>query len=342
MHSIPKTNLPKNYKNSPKHKPESAGRLMISKILTVSGDASVYQVEKKLRSKITDLDTLNYIYIVDSSQVLKGVISIKELYQAHKIDPKSPISNFTRKKLIVAHPHSNQEKISHLALKHNIKDIPIVDKTKKLLGVVPNDTIMDLIYQEATEDMFRMSGITETESYDDIFQLDIITLLKRRAPWLIIGLFGGILAAGIINQFEEVLAENLIIAAYIPLVVYMTGATLAQMQAFIIRDLAVNPKLDFITYLLKQLHILFWIGLMVSAILYLLSFVMYRSSAVSLTLALSLFLAMFTSIFTGLLFPVLFQKLNLDPANASGPIATIVQDILSVVVYLIIAQFFLL
>jgi magnesium transporter len=160
-------------------------------------------------------------------------------------------------------------------------------------------------------------------------------------PWLVLGLLGGILAARIVGGYEDILSKNLILAAFIPLIVYMADAVGTQMEAFIIRDLAVNPKLVFSRYLLKQIAIIAVLGSFISMLLFTISFLIYHTINVSIVLAISLFCAILSSVFSGLLIPWLFARMKFDPADASGPIATILQDTTSIVVYFSIASLLL-
>ena len=125
------------------------------------------------------------------------------------------------------------------------------------------------------------------------------------------------------------------------IIVYMADAVGTQMEAFIIRDLAFNPQLHFLKYFIRQFTITSIISIFSSIVLYVLSYLFYRDYSVSLVLSLSLSIAIISSIFTGILIPYFLSKLKFDPANASGPIATIIQDILSVVVYFLIATWLL-
>ncbi|MEW6569883.1 MAG: magnesium transporter [Nitrospirota bacterium] len=174
-----------------------------------------------------------------------------------------------------------------------------------------------------------------------LFELPLSVSVKHRIPWLIVGLLGGILAAKAIGFFEGTLTKNLVLAAFIPLVVYMSDAVGTQMEAFIIRDLAVNPRLNFLRYLTKQLQIVILIASIISVILFLASILLYRDFDIGKVLGITLFSAIISSVFTGLIIPYLLSRLKFDPADASGPIATIIQDILSVIIYFGIASLIL-
>ena len=142
-------------------------------------------------------------------------------------------------------------------------------------------------------------------------------------------------------MFEKTLEANLILAAFIPLIVYMGGATLAQTQAFLIRDLAINPNLKFSKYFSKQLTVIFSIGLITSALILAFGFIFINDWLIIEILSAALFAAILSSIITGLIVPYIFYSLRLDPANASGPIATILQDIMGVTLYFLIAALLL-
>jgi len=173
---------------------------------------------------------------------------------------------------------------------------------------------------------------------DDEIHISILKALRHRLPWLLLGLFGGIFSARIIEGFEKILQKNIVLAAFIPLIVYMADAVGTQMESFIIRDTAMHPRVNFSKYFIKQFFIISIIGFILSGGLFTFGIYQYESLNIALTLAISLFLATISSMITGLFIPVIVEKLHIDPANVSGPIATIIQDILSITIYFIIAS----
>lgn len=319
--------------------PESAGRLMTVHVPVTSPESTVADIERLLLKKARDLESINYVYVVDAEQRLVGVISIKEVFQEQKL---APVGQVMITRLITVRPHADQERVVHLALAHDLKAVPVVDKNGVFLGAVLSRALLHTIYREASEDLLRLAGIKHSESmFDNVLKLPLTKSLEHRAPWLLLGLLGGVLAAGIIGWFEAILQKNLILAAFIPLMVYMADAVGTQMEAFVIRDLAVNPALDFLQYLLRQFIIVCLLGLITSGLLLAISLVLYKDLQIALVLALSLFIAITSSVVTGLVIPYLFGRLKQDPANASGPIATIVQDILTVTIFFLIASWLL-
>lgn len=318
----------------------SAGSLMTKGVPLVEADSLISSIEEYLLKNTKKLNSINYVYIVSKTGILKGVISIKEIFRQAK---SKKVSEVMLKDFISVHPHTTLERTAYLALKNNIKSIPVLDKDGKFLGVVLSDDILKLVYHLAQKNTSRLAGIHHHHfnKIDDISTLSLFSSLKHRLPWLILGLFGGLLAAQVIGLFESTLAVNIILAAFIPLVVYMASAVGTQLGFFIIRDLFINPKLNFFIYILRQLKVILFMGIIVSGLVFLMIFIFYNQMTIALVLALAMFLAIISSIITGLFIPYAFSRLSFDPANASGPIATIIQDLMSVTIYLLVAQAFL-
>ncbi|MEK7136959.1 MAG: magnesium transporter, partial [Patescibacteria group bacterium] len=151
------------------------------------------------------------------------------------------------------------------------------------------------------------------------------------------GLIGGLIAARIIANFETTLEQNLILAAFIPLIVYMGDAVGTQMEACIIRDLALDAYLPFRRYFFRQLLIIGTIGILFGITIFIAASLFFRNAGIGQVLGIALTAAIISSVFTGLLIPYFASKLRLDPADASGPIATIIQDILSITIYFAVA-----
>ena len=330
---------PKVPESRPRNNPaESAGRLMVTDVPKVGLGATVGEVREMLAKQTADFNTINYIYIIDESGRFAGVISIKELFRS---PAGAKVADLSPRRLVMVRARTDQERVVQLALNNSLKAVPVVNKDQVFLGVVPSDVILEIMQGEYSEDILRMAGVVPLPAHDNIFNMSLWQSLKHRAPWLVVGLMGGIFAAGIIGRFEELIARNVILASFIPLVVYMADAVGAQMEAFIIRDLAINPGLRFAKYFAKQAAVVITAGLGLSFLLYGVSWLVFGQPLVSLILSVALFSAVLTSLMVGLSIPFLLSRLKFDPANASGPIATIIQDVLSVSAYFLIASWIL-
>lgn len=312
---------------------------MINNVPTALNDFTIGETKKLFYQNLNNYETINYVYIVNNTHKLKGVISLRDLL---RLPDRTKIDEAMIPDPQTVHPYTDQEKVAYKAMKSNLKSMPVVDKGHKFLGIVPSDTILTITYAEAQENLLRFAGVQpQTATSDDIMNLPVKTSLLHRLPWLFIGLLGGLLGASIITNFKTTLEENLILAAFIPLVVYTASAVGMQMQAFYIRDIVINPKFNFSHYFKRQLSVVILLAIIISISLWTIAFGIYQEFTLAAILGIALFATVLSSLITGLIIPYLFNKINLDPANASGPIGTITQDIISLTIYLTIATWFL-
>ncbi len=313
---------------------ESAGGRMITNIPTAKPEETIFDVRERLFKKANDFETLNYIYILDDKEKLIGVLSLKDIFRRPK---DNKIEDLMVKEVISVLPRTDQEKVAILALKHNLKSIPVTNKENFFLGVVPSDVILEILHTEDVEDMLRFAGISKYDTFSSkIFHASPFILTKLRLPWLILGLFGGLLAAQIVSFFEGPLKSHFILAAFIPLIVYMADAVGTQTETLFIRSLVYHP--DIKNYFLKEIKVSFFIALVLGGLLSLITYFWFGLPYIGVTLGISLFFTIVTSFFLGLLVPYLFNKIKKDPAIISGPIGTIIRDILSLLIYFSIAS----
>lgn len=308
------------------------------KVPICHSNQTIVEVKDYLFEKMSYFDTIDYIYILTKNNTLKGVISIHELFKSQS---ESLIKDYFVTKIVKAHPDTDPEKIAHLALNHNIKSIPIVNKQNKFLGVVASDTILDILNKESQEDFMHIEGIIP----NDIYLQKDISIFKNfilRTPWIIVGLLGGLLAARIIGSFENVLEKELMLAAFIPLVAYIANAVGSQTQTLYIRSLAMEQKISMIKYSIKQILISLLIGVACWAVIGLISLVVWKSSVLGIIVGFAVFCSIIVATIFALLIPFLLTKFKKDPAIGSGPFTTIIQDMLSVLIYFLIATIFVL
>jgi magnesium transporter len=316
----------------------SAGRLAISAVPIVKPNESIAEITARLEKDITQFETINYIYVVDSDKKMMGVLSIKDILR----QPKSvTVNEVMIRDFYFVHPYTDQERVALLALKNNIKAVPVVDKQGIFLGVVPSDTILSVLYTEGMEDSMHLAGMPSFTAKETFIDLPLKKMLWHRLPWLLLGLLGGVLSAEVVGLFEGTLSENLILASFIPMIMYMGGAVLSQTQAFFIRDLALNPQLNFRKYFVKQLGVIGIIALSVSVVMLIISLLRHQSLAIANVLSIALLAVVCSTMLTSLVIPYIFQKFKFDPADGSGPMSTVVQDLLGVIIYFLVAYLLL-
>jgi magnesium transporter len=304
---------------------------------TVPAGHTLAETQSYLLSRHGQFDTIDYIYVTGADGRLAGVFSIKELYHH---PPSTNVDSVCRKSpLVTAGAKAHQEEIAYLALRHGIKAVPIVDEQGRLLGVVPHDGVNKILYRELREDILHLAGVTRGHSaFDNIFEIPLLKSVRHRLPWLVVGALGGVAIAQIIGRFEATLSKNLILATFIPLVVYIADAVGTQVEAFVIRDFALFRKLDFARYFARHFLVVLIIAIMVGLLVALATFALYRRADIAFVLGLAVAMSTISALFSGLVVPLIFRKMNVDPANASGPLGTILQDASSVIIYLSIAR----
>ena len=178
-------------------------------------------------------------------------------------------------------------------------------------------------------------------SPEEYFKTPVRTLIKQRVPWLVLGLVGGIFAAQIIGFFEQTLETQLILAAFIPLITYMADAISTETETIFVRDIALNPKINVKKFLSKEIKIGFGVALICSILVAAYSFIRYGSPYLGLVLGISVSAAALIAIVIGTIVPWILYKFKEDPALATGPLTTILQDVLSVTIYFLAASWLL-
>lgn len=290
----------------------------------------VGELKKEIIDSQTLYDSVNYIYIEDKQQRLAGVLSIKELLT---FPGEKKVEEVMQKNVLTVHPHTHEKKAVHVALKHQIKQIPVVDKQGKLQGVIGSDKLLQIADRELEEDMLRLRGIFSKE-FRDVSTLEKTPwhLTRKRLPWLVMGLVGGMFAAQIIGHFEGLLAKEALIISFLPLMVYMSDAVGAQSQTILVRYMSVAGEEKLATYFVKEIITGVLIALVLSLGLGLVSGIIHYPY-LGIVLGASLFCTIIFSIIVAILIPWMLIKTKNDPAVGSGPFATIVRDISSILIY---------
>ncbi len=321
--------------------PDAAANKMITAFPRAKTGETIKNVEKMILKQSKAFDTIDYVYIIDENEALQGVISIKELHAVEKKD--STVEELMTKTLVVAHPSTDQEKLVYLALSHNIKAIPIVDDENRLLGIVPYDTILQIFNEEVRQDTFRFGGIFHKvgKEYATI-KSPASVMIKTRLPWLIIGVLGGSITASIITSFENVLGKLLALAAFAPVLAYLSDAVGTQSETLAVRSLALESKLALKSYFSRELIVAFTIATVCGLLLSAIALIGWQDYSLGIIVGLSMFLSIFAAVFISTSLPFLFKKLNLDPAIASGPFATMVSDVATISIYFGVATLILL
>jgi magnesium transporter len=312
---------------------------MITAVPVIGENATIAEVEVLLVKHASDLDTLSYIYVVNEKKELRGVMSIKEVFRLPKT---TKISEVMKKDIVSVRQHTEQERIALVAIEHNLKSIPVIDNEDHLLGVYPSDVILNILHKEHIESFLKFAGVHRfTDPAKTILTASAGTVIKKRLPWLLVGLGGSSLAATIVNLFEMTLQQQIILAAFIPAITYITDAAGTQTETIFIRSLSINRNMNLRQYFWRETKVGLALSFLLSVITSILILITKHSASLAAILGISFFVAILASIYVALFLPIVFLKAKIDPALTSGPFATIVSDIISLVVYLNVASLIL-
>ncbi len=296
-------------------------------------------IQKFINKNVKDFETIDYIYVIDDKSNLNGVTSIKKVFELPK---KTKIKDIMEKNIISVSPDAEEQKIANLALKHNLKAIPIVEEGK-LIGVILTNKILSILHHALHKRLLYSAGIHKGHlEYEDTMHVPLLLNLEHRIPWLIVGLIGVLLAAGFIGKYESILNQHLILAFFVPAVVYMSSALGIQQQTLLIRDLTIFGKeFKIVPYFFRQTFIGIILGVLIGFIAYIIIDLFWGEPYIALVISLAMLITLVLSSFMSLLITYLFKVFKQDPALGSGPFATIISDVLSIIIYFIVVSLML-
>lgn len=320
------------------HREDTAGGLMTTEYAAIFEDFSVGDAFSHLRLVAADIEIIYYMYVIDSEEKLKGVISIRDLLSAN---PATPVSELMDDDLVVVYPETEQEEVANLMSKYDYMAIPVVNHDQQIIGVVTVDDVMDVMEEEASEDMFKFAGSSEEElNYTSPFQA-----CKSRLPWLFITLGTGFITSSILKNFMTDFNQVLVLAFFVPVVMAMGGNTGIQSSTLVIRGMALNSfsGSDLFKRLMSEIAAGAFMGLACGGVVgiwakYLISTdasiaANYSAFFLAITVGIAMMAAMTFAAMFGALVPIIFDRFDIDPAVASGPFVTSSNDIFALIIY---------
>jgi len=308
--------------------PETAGRYLATHVPIALETEAVGEVLKRLLAR--PYDSVDLVYAVDPQGRLVGIARARDLLS---LAPTDVLRDVMQRRFPSVRPEDDQEWAAALALQHELPTVPVVDAEGLLLGAVPAEALLGILRREHIEDLLRLAGIRrESEQARAAMEEPPARRARHRLPWLLVGLVGSVGSAVVMARFEEALRANLVIAFFVPGIVYLADAIGTQTEAVVVRFLSMS-KVSFPRMLGGELRTGLFIGLTLAALVLPAVALAVGDLRLGLAVALAVVAAgtMATSI--GLFFPWLLFRLGKDPAFGSGPVATIVQDVLSLLIY---------
>lgn len=316
---------------------DSAGSLMVTDFVALEEDLGAKQVIEALQNKYLDVEMPFYIYVVDEYGKLVGVSSLRQLVVVH---PEKPLKEFMATDLVSVKPYTDREEVARLVSRYDYLAIPVVDDDNRIVGIVTVDDVIDILHEAATEDMLKMAGVGE----EYIETQTVFRGTRIRLPWLFASFLGGVAAFFIIGGFEHDLAKITSLAAFIPVIMGMGGNIGTQSSTIVVRGIAtgrINLQ-DFTRVVSKELAVGLILGIVYGLFIGIIARLTFMAEPFSLPLAFAVGLAIITSMtiaaLVGSMVPLIFERLHIDPAVATGPFVTTAIDIVSVYCYFTIAS----
>lgn len=316
---------------------KTAGALMTSDYATLKAEMTVAEALAALRLEAPDAETIYHAYVIDEQRKLQGVVSLRTLILAA---PEQLIGDIMLSKVISSNVHQNQEDVAKTIARYDLIALPIIDNNGALVGIVTHDDAMDVASDEATDDFHKSGGVSSlVSSFKDT---SIKILYRKRVFWLVFLVFGNLISGVGIAHFEDVIAANLVLVFFLPLLVDSGGNAGSQSATLMVRALATGEVVmrDWFSLLGREALVALLLGITMAAAIAVIGY--FRGDAVvSLVLALSMVCVVMIGCVIGMSLPFVLNKLGFDPASASAPLITSVCDASGVAIYLFIASKFL-
>ena len=315
---------------------DSAGGRMRPLLAAMSSKATAAQTIDELR-KIAPEEPAFYIYVVDETERLMGVVPLHALVVAN---PGTRLEEICDSEVIKVNVDDDQEAVAATFKKYDLVAVPVVDGEGRLVGRVLSEDIIDVISEEATEDVYRMAGL----DHEELESWSPVKVAMARLPWLLICLGGTMLSALVAHLFHVTIEKLVVVVLFIPAIAAMGGNMGLQTSAVAIRGMATGQldRTNPLRHMLKEIGSAFLVALACGTVTGLVAWIWGSDAGLGLVVGSSMFVAMSTAAMLGSLLPLFLRGVGVDPALASGPLLTTINDSLGLLIYLGLATIFLL
>lgn len=314
----------------------TAGSIMTTEFISISANQTVRSAMTILKNEAPRAETIYYVFVVNEEKQLVGVISLRDLIVS---DDEMMIGDVMNDRVFSVSVSEDQEEVAKKMKDYNFLALPVVDFQNHLLGIITVDDIMDVMEEEATDDYSKLAAVLDIDSTDK----SPFSAAKKRLPWLIILLFLGMLTASLIGRFEETLNQVAILAMFIPLIAGMAGNTGTQALAVAVRGLATGEIDEESRWklILREAGTGMIIGATCGIVVMLMIYFWKGQFFLGMLVGISIVCALFVATLAGSLVPLIMHRLKIDPAVASGPFITTINDLISIFIYFRIATLFI-
>ena len=318
------------------YEPDTAGGIMATEFVSIRENKTIEKTLKYLQKEAPDAESAYYLYVINKENVLKGVVSLRDIV-CNDFDTK--ISEITNTNVISVPYYMDQEEVASKFEKYGFMTMPVVDENNKILGIVTVDDIVEVMQEETTEDIHRLGGVDEEEKVDGSLRDSV----KSRLPWLIVNLITAILAASVVGAFEGTISQVVTLATFMPIVAGMGGNAGTQSLIIVVRGIALGEldKDNGMRIFIKELLVGLVTGIVIGAIIAVLGFIWERNFVFGIVIGVAMILNMMVATMSGFIVPVILKKLKVDPALASAVFVTTVTDVLGFFFFLGLATMFI-
>jgi magnesium transporter len=318
-----------------KYPKDTAGGIMTTEFFSLSEDATAQEAIRRLQHA-TDAEMVFYIYVTDKDEHLVGVLSLRQLLT---VLPATPLKNIMTRDVMSVTVDMDQEEVARQVASYNLLAIPVVEKDGRLAGIITVDDVVDVIREEATEDMLKMAGAIEE---DTVSKSSSLGSARLRLPWLFTNLVGSLLSGAILWYFRYTIQEVVAIVSFIPVIAAMGGNVGLQSSTLIIRGLATGlvELTDVWTVFFREVKIGLVMGLACGFILTVVGWGLHQGF-LGVVVGVSLVIAFLVSTSMATIMPIVLKRMGVDPAVAAGPFVTTANDITGITIYLTLATVFL-
>ncbi|TXD97585.1 magnesium transporter [Psychrobacter frigidicola] len=315
----------------------TAGALMSSDYATLGAEMNVSEALAALRLEAPDAETIYHAYVIDEQRKLLGVVSLRTLILA---SPEQLIGDIMVSSVVSSNVNEDQEDVAKTVARYDLIALPIIDDSGALVGIVTHDDAMDVASDEATDDFHKSGGVSTMVGR--LKDVSISILYRKRVFWLVFLVFGNLFSGLGISHFEDVIAANLVLVFFLPLLVDSGGNAGSQSATLMVRALATGDVVmrDWFSLLGREAMVALLLGATMAVAISIIGYIR-GDAVVSLVLALSMMCVVMIGCVIGMSLPFVLNKLGFDPATASAPLITSVCDASGVLIYLFIASKFL-
>ena len=311
----------------------TAGSLMAKELVSVSAHETVAACIEEIRAQAESVDVMYAIYVVDENEKLLGMLSLKKLIISH---PLARVEEIFDGDVISVKTSAPSEEVAEIIQKYDLVVLPVVDQLGRLVGRITIDDVVDVMREEAEKDIQLMSGITDdVDSNDGLWRLS-----RARIPWLLVGMCGGIVGSRIIGNYEDQIMLRPEMAFFIPLIGAMGGNVGVQSSAIIVQGLANNTLITdkIAPKLLKELGVGLINGLICSSLILGYNLLISESWALAATVSVALITVILCASFLGTFVPLMMNRFKINPALATGPFVTTLNDIIGISIYFLVGR----